>query len=33
MKQDDIEVRKWSGDLAPDEATIRKILTAEGLQP
>jgi quercetin dioxygenase-like cupin family protein len=33
MKQDGIEVHKWSGDLIPDEAAIRKILTAEGLQP
>jgi quercetin dioxygenase-like cupin family protein len=33
MKQDGIEVRKCSGDPAPDEAAIRKILTAEGLEP
>ena len=33
MKQDGIEVHKWAGELAPDEAAIRKILAAEGLQP
>jgi quercetin dioxygenase-like cupin family protein len=33
MKPDGIEVHKWSSDMAPDEAAIRKILDAEGLQP
>ena len=32
MKQDGIEVRKWPDDSVPDEPTIRKILTAEGLK-
>lgn len=33
MKQDGHKVRKWSGGPAPDEATIRKILAAEGFKP
>jgi quercetin dioxygenase-like cupin family protein len=33
MKQDNIEVHKWSGDLAPDETAILKVLADEGLQP
>jgi quercetin dioxygenase-like cupin family protein len=33
IKQDNIEVHKWSGDLSPDETGIRKILAAEGLKP
>ena len=33
MKQDGIEVRKWQDDSVPDEPTIRKILSDEGLEP
>ncbi len=33
MKPDNIEVHKWKSDTAPDEAAVRKILDAEGLQP
>jgi quercetin dioxygenase-like cupin family protein len=33
MKPDGIEIHKWSRGIAPDEAAIRKILDAEGLQP
>jgi quercetin dioxygenase-like cupin family protein len=33
MEPDGIEVHKWSDDPSPDEAAIRKILTAEDLQP
>jgi quercetin dioxygenase-like cupin family protein len=33
MKQHNIEIHKWSGDLAPDETAIRKVLADEGLQP
>ena len=33
MKQDNIDVHKWSGDLEPDEAAMRKLLDEEGLHP
>ncbi|MCG6974724.1 MAG: cupin domain-containing protein [Desulfobacterales bacterium] len=33
MKPDNIEVHRWESDTAPDEAAVRKILDAEGLQP
>lgn len=33
MKQEGIEVHKWSDDLTPDETAIRKILAVEGLKP
>jgi quercetin dioxygenase-like cupin family protein len=33
MRPNGIEVRKWSGDPAPDEAAIRNILAAEDLKP
>jgi len=33
MKPDNIKVHPWTGDTAPDEAAIRKILGVEGLQP
>ena len=33
MEPDNIEVHKWESDTTPDEAAIRKILDAEGLQP
>ncbi len=33
MKTPNFEIHKWSSATAPDEAAIRKILDAEGLQP
>jgi quercetin dioxygenase-like cupin family protein len=33
MRPDGIEIHKWPGNTAPDEAAIRKIMDAEGLQP
>lgn len=33
MKPDNIKVHPWPSDTAPDEAAVRKILDAEGLQP
>lgn len=33
MKQEGVEVHKWSDDQIPDESAIRKILDTEGLKP
>jgi quercetin dioxygenase-like cupin family protein len=33
VKHDGIEIHQWSGDQPPDEATVRKILAEEDLQP
>ncbi len=31
MQHDEIDIQRWSGDKAPDEAELRNILAAEGL--
>jgi quercetin dioxygenase-like cupin family protein len=33
MRPDGIEIHQWSGETAPGEAAIRKIMDTEGLQP